>query len=297
MPERRLAFQGIAGAYSDIAAREACPDAQRVGLLSFEDVFQAIEKAEVDVGLIPVENSIAGRVAEINALLPHTSLKIIAEHYQPVHHQLLALPGARDLRRVHSHVQALSQCRSVIQQLSLQPVCVHDTAGAAKAIAEGNDPHACAIASSLAAQIYNLQVVRANIAERGDNVTRFFLLARQAPELQVQDGDIITTLCFETGNQHGALYQALANFAENGVNLTRLESLVIDASFEHARFQIDAQGHPDYPPLQNALRALEKTVANIRILGSYRAHPYRRGGGGAPHQGKKPRKTMKPRKP
>ncbi len=273
----RIAFQGIAGAYSDIAARALIPKAERIACLSFEDVFAAIESGTVDAGLIPVENSIAGRVVEIHTLLAHTSLFVTAEHYQPVRHQLLALPGAdpKRLTTVYSHAQALSQCRDIIHQRGLKPVPVRDTAAAAQRIAEKGDRQSCAIASALAGDIYGLVIVAPDIADRSDNITRFFLLSRRAGHVDPHIAPVMTTLVFKTSNRHGALYRALGHFANAGINLTRLEGLVADSTFQQARFHADVEGHPDHDPLRRALAGL--AGQQIRIIGSYYSHRHRLG--------------------
>lgn len=275
---RRIAFQGIAGAYSDLACRQLCPGEKHIGCMTFEDVFEAIEQGQAEAGLIPVENSIAGRVAEIHSLLSHTKCCIIAEHYHKVQHQLMAVAGATEsqLVEVHSHTQALAQCRRTIRSLGLQPVALRDTAEAARQIAKQADPTRAAIASPLAAQLHGLEILRRDIADTKNNVTRFFLLSRNRVDPPAPASSVMTTLTFDTGNEHGALHRALGVFAQGGINLTRLEGFIADVSFEQARFYADVEGHRLKEPLPTALENLSKVGCTWRILGSYPAHPYRR---------------------
>jgi prephenate dehydratase len=273
----RIAFQGLPGAYSDLACRDAYPEWETLPCPSFEEVFQAVEKKRATLAMIPIENSIAGRVADIHQLLPHTGLHIVAEHFQRVNHVLLAAKGAslETIRSVHSHVHALSQCRRQIRELGLLPVVHADTAGAAQAVAEKGDPAEAAIASRLAGEIYGLETLRTDIEDAGHNTTRFLVLASEPQPTDPAQGPVITSFIFRVRNVPAALYKALGGFATNGINMTKIESYM-GANFSATRFYADVDGHPSNRNLRLALEELGFFSHEVKILGVYPAHPFRR---------------------
>ncbi len=274
----RIAFQGEYGAYSDLACRAAAPDHETLPCPSFEDVFAAVAEGRADLAMLPVENSVAGRVADVHHLLPGGGLTIVAEHYQPVIHHLLALPGAKleDIRSVQSHVQALSQCRNWLRDRGIKPVIHRDTAGSAADIVPLGDKHVGAIASSLAGELYGLQSLAVDIADKKNNTTRFLILAAK-PRTPAPNADLcITTLLFRVRSVPAALYKALGGFATNGVNITKLESYLVDGRFTAAQFYLDVEGHPEETPLRLALEELAFFAHEVKIMGTYPAHPFRK---------------------
>jgi len=275
----RISFQGEPGANSHIACREAFPDHEAVPCATFEDAFAAVENGSCELAMIPIENSVAGRVADIHHLMPHSRLTIIGEHFLPLSHQLMAVPGASlgTLKTVQSHVMALGQCRKAIRELSLTPVIGADTAGSAREIAEGRDPARAAIASRLAAEIYGLEILRENIEDEAHNTTRFVILAKSGDWAPADSGPVVTTFVFRVRNVPAALYKALGGFATNGVNMTKLESYQMDGHFTATQFYADVDGHPDERGLKLALEELAFFSRELRILGVYPAHPFRAG--------------------
>ncbi len=278
-PAQVVAFQGAAGAYSHLACREALPDLVPLPCATFEDAFAAVREGRAACGLIPIENSTAGRVADIHHLLPEGGLFITAEHFLRVRHQLLAPQSASlaSVKRVYSHVQALSQCRNVIRELGLEAIVSTDTAGSAKEVAERGDPTAAAIASSIAGELYGLQTLRADIEDNSTNTTRFVKLerARLDPDPAQPEG-CLTSLMFKVRSVPAALYKALGGFATNGVNVVKLESYMTDG-FRVAEFYCEIEGHPAQPGVQLALDELGYFSRQLKVLGAYRAHPYRFG--------------------
>jgi prephenate dehydratase len=284
MPERpdasrTIAFQGVLGAYSDLACRVVHPDMRTLPCPSFEDVFAAVEEGEAALAMIPIENSVAGRVAEIHQLLPHTGLHIVAEHFQRVNHHLLALPGVElnELKTVHSHVHALSQCRNFIRKRGLKPVVHADTAAAAAEVVQEADRQAAAIASALAGEIYGLVTLRSNIEDAEHNTTRFLMLAREPIDPDPERGPVITSFVFRVRNVPAAVYKALGGFATNGVNMTKLESYMIGGEFTSAQFYADVEGHPERTSVRLALEELDFFSREVKIVGVYYAHPFRYG--------------------
>jgi len=276
-PQNTIAFQGAPGAYSDMACRAAFPAMTTLPCAAFEDTFAAVAEGRAQLAMIPVENSSAGRVADIHHLLPDSGLHIVGEHFQKVDHRLLAPQGATraGLRRVHSHVQALSQCRRFIREAGLQPVVHADTAGAAAEVAERNDPAEGAIASALAGEIYGLQALASGIEDAAHNTTRFLIMAREPVDPDPQAGPVITSFVFRVRSVPAALYKALGGFATNGVNLTKLESYILDGNFTVAQFYADIEGHPDERLVRLALEELSFFSREVRILGVYPADPFR----------------------
>jgi prephenate dehydratase len=227
--------------------------------------------------MIPIENSVAGRVADIHHLLPDSGLYIVAEHFERIRHQLLALPGVPlgELRTVHSHTMALGQCRNVVRALKLKPVAEADTAGAARHLRESQDRTRAVIASALAAEVYGLAVARADIEDAPHNTTRFVVLAAKPDHARAGKGPIITTFVFRVRNVPAALYKALGGFATNGVNMTKLESYQLEGSFNATMFYADIEGHPDQRPVKLALEELAFYSTEVRVLGTYPASPFR----------------------
>ena len=275
--DNTIAFQGLPGAYSDLACRAAFPAMTTLPCESFEDAFAAVRGGAARLAMIPIENSLAGRVADIHHLLPESGLHIIGEHFQRVNHQLLAPKGAKlsDLKTVASHVQALSQCRNIIRDLGLTPIIRADTAGAAVEVAQLGDKTAAAIASSLAAEIHGLDILKADIEDAAHNTTRMIVLSREPIDPDPNQGTVITSFVFRVRSVPAALYKALGGFATNGVNITKLESYMIDGHFTVAQFYADILGHPDQRAVRLALEELSFFSREVRILGVYPASSFR----------------------
>lgn len=271
-----VVYQGEPGANSHIAARDVFPHLEPVALATFEDCFAAIENGSARYAMIPIENSTAGRVADIHSLLPASSVHFVGEYFLPIHHQLMVLPGATldKVDRVYSHVQALGQCRSTLRALGLTPMVAADTAGSARQVAQDGDPTAAAIASSLAAEIYGLDIVRSDIEDEAHNTTRFVVMSAE-PEPGPRDVPVMTSFLFRVRNVPAALYKALGGFATNGVNMVKLESYQTGGQFFVSMFYADIEGHPDDEPVALALEELRFFSANVRILGTYKASPFR----------------------
>ncbi|GMV62874.1 MAG: prephenate dehydratase [Parvibaculum sp.] len=272
-----IAFQGEPGANSHIACREAFPDMVALPCDTFEDVFAAVQEGRARLAMIAIENSLAGRVADVHHLIPGTGLYIVSEHFLPVRHQLLGLKGTKieDIKSVHSHVHALGQCRRAIRELGLKAVVAADTAGAARQIAEAGDKSQAAIATALAADIYGLDILRANVEDAAHNTTRFIIMAKEPDDAGPDEGPVITSFIFRVRNVPAALYKALGGFATNGVNMTKLESYQLEGTFNASQFYADIEGHPDSRNVRLALEELEFFTNELRILGIYKAHPYR----------------------
>lgn len=278
MPEKlKVVFQGEPGANSHLAALEVFPDCEPVPCATFEDCFAALAAGGGDLGMIPIENSTAGRVADIHHILPQADVHIIGEHFLPVHHQLVGVRGARlaDIREVHSHVQALGQCRKTLHALGIRPVVSADTAGAARQVAERGDPSRGALASSLAAEIYGLDVLKADCEDTVHNTTRFIILSPTPAPPPPLGTPTVTTFIFRVRNIPSALYKALGGFATNGINMTKLESYQLEGQFFATQFYADVEGHPDDQPLKFALEELAYFSREVRILGAYPASPFR----------------------
>jgi prephenate dehydratase len=270
-------FQGEPGANSHLAIREAYPDAEAVPCPTFEDAFAALTSGDADLGMIPVENSVAGRVADIHHLMPASGLHINAEHFMPVRHQLLGVKGAtlQDIKTVESHVHALGQCRKIIRKLGIKPIVAADTAGSAREIAEAGDKSRASIASRLAAEIYGLDILAEDIEDEAHNTTRFIVLSRESKWAQSGAGPVITTFLFRVRNVPAALYKALGGFATNGVNMTKLESYMIEGNFLATQFYADVEGHPEDRNVVFAFEELAFYSKEMKILGVYPAHPFR----------------------
>jgi prephenate dehydratase len=275
----KIVFQGELGANSHIACQEAYRSFEPMPRSTFEDAINAVANGEAELGMIPIENSVAGRVADIHHLMPGAGLYIIAEWFSPISNQLLAPKGAKlaEIKSVESHIMALDQCRNYIRRLGVKRVVAADTAGAAKEVAERGDPTCAAIASRLAAEIYGLEILADNIGDDPDATTRFVVLSRQYQRPPRGDGPMLTTFVFEVLNIPAALYKALGGFATNGVNMTKLESYMLDGTFSATQFYADVEGHPHDPGLNLALKELKffSQPNSLKILGVYPAHPHR----------------------
>jgi prephenate dehydratase len=268
-PASAVAFQGAPGAYSHQAVREVFPDGLPVPCFSFEDALDAVAAGRVGRAVIPIENSLHGRVADMHFLLPESGLHIVGEHFVRVRHCLLVLPGAGEPAEVLSHPQALGQCRHYLRGRGIKPVAYPDTAAAAAAVADMGDPRVGAIASALAGELYGLVPRAEGIEDESHNTTRFVVLASEPVALPRDQPGLMTTFTFEVKNIPAALYKALGGFATNGVNMTKLESYQRGASFAATEFYADIDGHPDDPPVRRALEELEFHTKWVRLLGTY----------------------------
>ncbi|MCW2753086.1 MAG: prephenate dehydratase [Marmoricola sp.] len=277
MTERRIAYQGEPGANSHIVCKQHYPDWEPVPCASFEDVFAAVENGEAELAMIPIDNSIAGRVADIHHFLPSSDLHIIGEKFLRIQFHLMAAPGAtlESIKTVHSHVHALGQCRRIIREHNLIPVISGDTAGAAREVAEASDPTQAAIAPPLAAEIYGLEILAADVEDEDDNTTRFVVLSRDFVQAPADNGPVVTSFIFNVRNLPAALYKALGGFATNGVNMTKLESYMVGGHFAATQFLAEVDGHPEDPALKNALEELTFFTTEVKVLGVYPADHFR----------------------
>ncbi len=272
-----IAYQGEPGANSDIACRDVYPHWQTLPCASFEDVFAAIAEGRAELGMIPIDNSIAGRVADIHHFLPNSGLHIVGEYFLPIHFQLLGVPGStrESIKTVHSHIHALGQCRKIINELGVKPVMAGDTAGSAREVAEWNDPTRASLATSLAAEIYGLETLATDVEDEEHNTTRFIILSKEYAEAPADLEMVVTTFVFRVRNLPASLYKALGGFATNGVNMTKLEAYMVDGGFTATVFLADVEGHPSDPPLARALEELEFFTTELKVLGVYPAHQFR----------------------
>jgi prephenate dehydratase len=276
---KKIVFQGEPGANSHLACKEVYPDYEAVPCATFEDCFAAVEKGKADLAMIPIENSVAGRVADIHHLLPTSGLHIIGEHFLPIHFQLMAMPGVRlkDIKSVHSHIHALGQCRKIIRAHGWRAMVEGDTAGAAREVAELGDRSRAALAPRIAAGLYGLDILKEDVEDEAHNTTRFIILSKNNIRAPARNGPVITTFVFRVRNVPAALYKALGGFATNGVNMTKLESYQLEGKFFATQFYADVDGHPDDRPLALALEELAFFSAEFRILGVYPASDFRAG--------------------
>ncbi len=273
----KVAFQGEMGAYSHLALQEVFPQAIAVACTTFEEVFQlAKENSDYKI-IIPIENSLAGRVADIHYLIPKYKLQIHAEHFQKVSHNLLGIKGSsiKDIQTVRSHTQAIEQCKKLIIKQKLKPIISTDTAGSAKFISEKKDKTESAIASELAAKIYNLEILKKNIEDETGNVTRFFIMGKDTSHPELEKKKYITSCIFKLKSVPAALYKALGGFATNGVNLCKLESFSVKNTFDQVNFYIDIEGHIENKSLQKALEELGFHTETLEVLGVYEADQFR----------------------
>jgi len=269
----KIAFQGEYGANSDTACRNMFAMMQPLPCSTFEDAFNAVEKRQADLAMIPIENTLAGRVADIHHLLPQSSLHIIGEYFLPIHFQLMVLPGVKreEIKTVHSHIHALGQCRNIIRENGWSGIVAGDTAGAAKFIAQCGDRTMAALAPALAAELYGLEILERDVHDSAGNITRFIILSREEhrPAYPQLDKIIVTSLLFRVRNVPAALYKALGGFATSGINMTKLESYQIDGTFTATQFFTDIEGHPEDPLVRLALEELGFFSSELRILGVY----------------------------
>jgi prephenate dehydratase len=276
---KRIAFQGEPGANSHIACNQAYPSHEPLPCPTFEDAFAAVRGGRAKLAMIPIDNSIAGRVADIHHLMPRSGLHIVGDWFLPVQHQLMAPRGAtlKTIRTVESHVHALGQCRRIIRKLGIRAVVAADTAGAAREVAEAGDITRAALATGLAAKIYGLQILKKDVADAKHNTTRFVVLARKPKWANRKELHVVTTFVFEVRNIPAALYKALGGFATNGINMTKLESYMVNGSFAATQFYADVQGHPKDRALELALEELEfvSRPKSLKILGVYPGHRFR----------------------
>ncbi|MGQ0457165.1 MAG: prephenate dehydratase [Hyphomicrobium sp.] len=275
---QRIAYQGEPGANSHLAAREAFAGLEAIAYPTFEDALAAVKSSEALYAMIPIENSVAGRVADIHHLLPGAGLFIVAEHFLRVRHQLMGKPGAAlgSIKRVMSHTQALGQCRNTLRKLGIKPVPEADTAGSARLVAEGDDASVGAIASRLAAEIYGLEILKSDMEDESHNTTRFVVLSKEPDDAEPDSGPVITSFMFRVRNVPAALYKALGGFATNSVNMTKLESYQTEGTFNATMFFADVEGHPVDRSVRLALEELSFFSTETTILGTYPASPYRR---------------------
>jgi prephenate dehydratase len=272
-----VSYQGEPGAYSQAAALEVFPNCEPLACATFVDALNAVADGTARYGMIPIENSTVGRVGDIYQLLPKAGLHVIGEFFLPIHFQLMAPKGAtlKTIKTAESHVVALGQNMKVIRKHKLMPVVATDTAGSARAIAQANDPTRAALASKLAAEIYGLDVLAADVEDEKHNTTRFVILSKYPEFARQGSGPIITTLVFRVRNIPAALFKAMGGFATNGVNMTKLESYMLDGHFFATMFYCDVEGHPDDPALRRALEELAYFSKEVKILGVYPANPFR----------------------
>ncbi len=273
---KRIAFQGEPGAYANLAAQQAVPHATAIAQPTFETAIDVVRSGDCDLCVIPVENSLIGRIADIHHLLPNSGLHIVGEHFLPIHHQLLGLKTATldGVTDVYSQLPALAQCRTIIKGRKLKEHHWYDTAGSAKHVAELKDPKAAAIASALAGQIYGLQVLAADVEDEHHNATRFLIMSREAQKPKIE-GKVVTSFIFRVKNAPASLYKAIGCFATANINVTKLESYQLGGSFNATQFYADIQGHADEPRVAQAFDELRFHTAQLDILGVYPAHPFR----------------------
>ncbi|MEQ1705170.1 MAG: prephenate dehydratase [Rickettsiales bacterium] len=273
-PKNTIAFMGVEGANADLACRQACPYMQTQPCPSFEDVFEAVAGGKAALGMIPIENSQAGRVAEIHNLLPKTKLHIVGEYFQNIEHVLVSVKGAtlETIKDVYSHPQALLQCREHLREMNVETHTYSNTAMAASDVAKWNDPTKAAIASPLAAELYGLKILREHLQDAENNITVFIMVAREPAEIKPQDGNILTTLLFTVRNMPAALYKSLGGFATQGVNIVKLESYIPGgAKRDAAQFFLTFEGHPHEKNVQGALEELSFYCKKVTVLGVYKA--------------------------
>lgn len=275
--EGKIAFQGELGANSHAAAKAACPSLEPLPCQTFEDAFAAVSSGEAVRAMIAIENTLAGRVGDVHHLLPLSGLYIVGEYFAPIHHQLIGVKGSSlaDVKKIRSHPMALGQCRRIIRELGAEAVKTADTAGAVREISEMGDKSVAALGSTLAAAFYDLPILRPDVEDERHNATRFVILAANPDDAEPEDGKCVTSFVFQVRNIPAALYKALGGFATNGVNMTKLESYQVGGSFNATQFYADIEGHPSHRNVALAIQELEFFSAELKILGIYKAHPFR----------------------
>ena len=274
---KKIAFQGELGAYSHLACIEAAPDHNPVACRTFESAMEQVNASECHLAMIPIENSVAGRVADIHYLLGGYDLKIYSEHFQEINHQLMVKPGASldTIKNVRSHSMAIGQCNAAIKKYNLDVIIMADTAGSAKFISEQGTMEDSVIASTLAADTYGLDIVHTNIQDMKNNTTRFLIMSKELQQERNENLSYLTSCIFEVKSVPSALYKALGGFATNGVNLTKLESFIVDGDFNKAQFYIDLDGHAEDQSVKGALEELSFYTEKLKVLGVYPKHSYR----------------------
>ncbi len=277
MSKSIVSFQGLEGAYSDLVCKKFYSDFDTLPCGTFQKTLDAVTNGEAELAIIPVENNIAGRVADMHFLLENIKLKIVAEHYHKIEHHLMAKKSCdlKDLKKVYSHTHAIIQCKKNIEKFKLNSVNYMDTAGAAKFVKEKKEKGISAIASQLASEIYGLKILVKNFEDKRDNITRFLVFAKTSRNLN-ENEKIITSIVFNTKNTPAALYNALGGFAKNGINLTRLESFFVNKDFKQFSFIIDVESHPNNQSFMKALKILKQFSTKVRVLGFYEASPFRK---------------------
>ena len=277
MSKKIVSFQGLEGAYSDLVCRQFYKDFKTLPCQTFQKTLDVVSKGIADLALIPVENNIAGRVADMHILLENLKLKIVAEHYHKVEHHLMSkkTSSLKNIKKVYSHIHALSQCKNNIKKLKLDPIIFMDTAGAAKFVKDNKDHDVAAIASRLASQIYDLKILKRNFEDKKENITRFLVFSKTEKKI-ITGRKIITSIVFNTKNLPASLYNALGGFAKNKINLTRLESFFVNKDFKQFSFIIDVESHPKEENFKRAIKILKSYSSKVRILGSYTASSFRK---------------------
>jgi len=274
---QKISYQGEPGANSHIACADVFPGWEPMPCATFEDALGAIQDGVAGLGMIPIENSIAGRVADIHHFLPKSGLHIVGEYFLPIHFQLMAVKGASlaTVKSVYSHIHGLGQCRNIIRKLGLTPQDGGDTAGSARQIRDWNDPTRAALAPAMAAVIYGLDILARDVEDAAHNTTRFVILSKEPDWAAPNNGPTVTTFMFRVRNVPAALYKALGGFATNGVNMSKIESYMVEGEFAATQFLVDVDGHPEDPALMRAFEELAFFTREVRILGVYPAHPFR----------------------
>lgn len=275
--KKSIAYQGETGANSHVACAEAFPDLAPLACATFEDAAAAVKSGTAAYAMIPIENTLAGRVADVHHLLPNAGLYIVGEHFLPIHFQLMALKGTArsEITDVYSHVHALGQCRRIIRELGATAHVSGDTAGAARQVAEWRDPTKAALAPRLAADIYGLDILAEDVEDEAHNTTRFVVLSGEPDDAEPDNGPCVTTFIFRVRNVPAALYKAMGGFATNGVNMTKLESYQLGGAFTATMFYADIEGHPSDRSVRLALEELSFFSSELKVLGTYPASPYR----------------------
>ena len=278
MKTNSFAFQGVHGAYSEQAGKNVFPNASSVPCATFEEMFACVRDGQADIALVPIENSQAGRVADTQRLIPDSDLNIIGEYFLEVRHNLLVIPGAKinDVKRIHSHEQGIAQCRNKIIKLNKEMIIAADTAGSAKKISKLNKKEDAAIASALAAEIYNLEILEENFQDAQYNVTRFLIMSKNKSSIESNESDLLTTLVFVVRSIPASLYKCLGGFASNGINITKLESYIHPQGFDVAQFYIDFEGHPDDKSVKLAFEEMKFFCKEIKVLGVYKKSEFRK---------------------
>jgi len=278
MNTKIFSFQGVHGAYSELAGKNIYPDSKSIPCKTFEEMFESVLDKKANIAIVPIENSRSGRVGDTQRLIPESQLKIVGEYFLEVNHCLMGVPGStlKDIKRIYSHEQGIAQCRKKIINNKKDMVIVADTAGAAKMISETNSKEDAAIASNLAAKIYNLDILESNFQDFENNVTRFLIMSNESNIPKVNEIDLMTTLVFEVRSIPAALYKSLGGLASNGVNMTKLESYINPQGFDVAQFYMDIEGHPNNRNVKLALEEMKFFCKHIDILGVYKMSDFRK---------------------